>query len=69
MINSVNRKDSIFIRYPVECSLISSANSITIVEEAPIAIGIKNISNRAIGINADYSRLLLLRLRHSDGVN
>jgi hypothetical protein len=69
MINSVNRVDSIFICYPVKCSQISLVNSITIAEEAPIAIGIKNISNRAIGINAEYSRLLLLRLRYSDGVN
>jgi hypothetical protein len=46
---------------------VVSAKSITNKEEAPVVIGIKNRSERAIGLGSDYSRLLRVRLEHNEG--
>jgi hypothetical protein len=51
----------------VEISPVVCTKSITIKEEAPVVIGIKNHSKRAIGLGSDYSRLLRVRLEHDEG--
>ena len=45
--------DNIDIRYPIEISEVIYAKSVTIKEEAPITIGIRNISSKDFGMGAD----------------
>jgi hypothetical protein len=60
-------KDEYLLSYPVEISAVICAKSISIKEEAPVVVGIINRSNRAVGVNANFSRLLRVKLEHLDG--
>lgn len=58
--------DNLFVRYPVEISKPFMAKAVTIKEEAPFTIGIKNVSLKPVGIRA--GRLMSVQIVGVGGV-
>lgn len=52
----------LYVRYPVEMSAVSHAFTISSKKELPVAIQLRNISNKPIGSNTKEQRLLKLKL-------
>src|SRR4029078_8959950 len=59
--------DSIVIRYPIETSLISHAESINSEEELPFAIALKNISTLPLGKDSKTGRPITVELELHPG--
>lgn len=60
-------KDFVFIEYPAQASKIQMLRSIKASEEAPFAIGIKNVSLKDLGINSTSARLLKASISYQTG--
>jgi hypothetical protein len=58
--------DNLFVRYPIEISKPFMAKAVTIKEEAPFTIGIKNVSSKPVGIRA--GRLMSVQIVGVGGV-
>lgn len=59
--------DRILIQYPVQASQVQSARSIKSYEEAPLAIGVSNLSLLDIGIGSLQQRIVNLIITQESG--
>lgn len=62
------QKESFEIRYPLEISTVSAPPTVSLEEEAPVVMKIRNISNQPIGIRAPQPRLANIDFSLTGGV-